>query len=140
MATRVQILFAFHLVGVRRDRLMPSEKSIHLSLLITSYNLIVRLTGLFSHTMTTSLEEGKLWIQISCTLLKNWFCIASCIWWRFHQIRTHFSTTLWHSVNLNLIAKSNSRLIFLAFYHNVFSGFIFQLLNYLNLYYKGLNF
>ena len=28
--------------------------------------------------MATCLEEGKLWIQNSWTLLNNWPCVASC--------------------------------------------------------------
>ena len=36
-----------------------------------------RQIGLCNLGMATSLEEGKLWIQICKTLFKNWPCIAS---------------------------------------------------------------
>ena len=44
--------------------------------------------------MATSLEEGKLWIQISSTVLKNWLCVASCLWWRQGYWLTFFTTIL----------------------------------------------
>ena len=36
-------------------------------------------TGLFKIGTATSLEEGKLWIQTSCTPLKNRSCFASTL-------------------------------------------------------------
>ena len=43
---------------------------------------IIRQTGFFNLNKITIRSEGKLWIQTSCTLLKNWPCVASCLWRR----------------------------------------------------------
>ena len=39
-------------------------------------------TWSFSHCKTTSLGEGKIVIQTTCTELKHWLCVASCPWRR----------------------------------------------------------
>ena len=36
--------------------------------------------GLFSLSTATSLEEGKLWIQINYSLMKNWTCVTLRLW------------------------------------------------------------
>ena len=41
---------------------------------------LVGLSGFFSLDKATSLEKEKLWIQTSCTLLKNWPCITFNLW------------------------------------------------------------
>ena len=46
-----------------------------------SYGEIIRQTEFFSLGWTTSLREGKLWIQTSFALLKNWLCVTSSRWW-----------------------------------------------------------
>ena len=54
-------------------------KSINPSVLPLDMNKVIKLTWFSSFSKATNLKEGKLWIQTSCTLLKNWPCVTSCL-------------------------------------------------------------
>ena len=48
--------------------------------LASSYEQVVGQTELINFGMTTNLEEAKVWIKTSCTLVKNWGVF--CLLWR----------------------------------------------------------
>ena len=64
-------------------------------------------TGFFSLGLAISLGEEKVWIQISCTPLKNWLNVASCntLSFLWHKNSSHMY--LWFSFRWSNTSQLN---------------------------------
>ena len=80
--TLVRILVEAVCVLLRANTLWKSMTPSAVTTSASSYGWIVGLTWFFSFNRETNLKEGKLWIQIRLTPLKNWPCVIFCLVWR----------------------------------------------------------